>query len=367
MPPARSNARRAPRPAGAGRPSGRRATSSARRTVGASAGSSAARLASAAAARLEAELAPEREQALERLGLVAVARDDQRAGRAGRVSPEASASSAQKSAKRARAAQAELEQRALAELRLGDRREHARGDLPGAGIAGVEHDGAQAALGRAPRARQADRAATGDGDVKRTRGHCWTFPPYAGTTRIRFDGRRPAAALSARFAGSRSWACMVAAVMSPRERLATARLYLVCDARPLGWLRAALRGGVDLVQLRDKTLDDDGIVAAARAFRAAATRPARCSSSTTGPTWWRRATPTACTSARTTRRPRRRARRSGRTRIVGRSTHAPAQADAAQADPDVDYLAVGPGARDADQARPPGRGARVRRVRGAHA
>jgi thiamine-phosphate pyrophosphorylase len=32
----------------------------------------------------------------------------------------------------------------------------------------------------------------------------------------------------------------------------------------------------------------------------------------------------------------------GPDRIVGRSTHAPEQADAAQADPDVDYLAVGP-------------------------
>jgi thiamine-phosphate pyrophosphorylase len=32
----------------------------------------------------------------------------------------------------------------------------------------------------------------------------------------------------------------------------------------------------------------------------------------------------------------------GPDRIVGRSTHAPAQADAADADPDVDYLAAGP-------------------------
>jgi thiamine-phosphate pyrophosphorylase len=32
----------------------------------------------------------------------------------------------------------------------------------------------------------------------------------------------------------------------------------------------------------------------------------------------------------------------GEERIVGRSTHAPAQAAVAQADPDVDYLAVGP-------------------------
>jgi len=44
-----------------------------------------------------------------------------------------------------------------------------------------------------------------------------------------------------------------------RERLRTARLYFCCDARPRGedpepLLRAALRGGVDIVQLREKTL-----------------------------------------------------------------------------------------------------------------
>src|SRR5918997_3874066 len=56
--------------------------------------------------------------------------------------------------------------------------------------------------------------------------------------------------------------------MTPRERLATARLYLVCDARPREWLQAAVRGGVDILQLRDKTLEDNGLIAAARDFRA---------------------------------------------------------------------------------------------------
>ena len=41
----------------------------------------------------------------------------------------------------------------------------------------------------------------------------------------------------------------------PRERLAHARLYLVCDARPRAFLEAALHGGVDIVQLRDKGPD----------------------------------------------------------------------------------------------------------------
>jgi thiamine-phosphate pyrophosphorylase len=56
-----------------------------------------------------------------------------------------------------------------------------------------------------------------------------------------------------------------------REWLAQSRLYLVCDAsppRPLeDLLRAALQGGVDIVQLRDKEGNDADIVAAGRVFR----------------------------------------------------------------------------------------------------
>src|SRR5215216_4636485 len=63
--------------------------------------------------------------------------------------------------------------------------------------------------------------------------------------------------------------------MTPRDRIGACRLYLVCGARGGGaplraFLDAALRGGVDIVQLRDKTLDDAGIVEAATTFRAAA-------------------------------------------------------------------------------------------------
>lgn len=59
-----------------------------------------------------------------------------------------------------------------------------------------------------------------------------------------------------------------------RQRLSRSRLYLVLEARPHGedpgrLLDAALRGGVDVVQLRDKQLGDDALVAAAGAFRAA--------------------------------------------------------------------------------------------------
>jgi thiamine-phosphate pyrophosphorylase len=57
-----------------------------------------------------------------------------------------------------------------------------------------------------------------------------------------------------------------------RERLRTARLYFVCDAMPGGrdpeaLLHAALSGGVDIVQLREKELDRDEIERSARTFR----------------------------------------------------------------------------------------------------
>ena len=130
--------------------------------------------------------------------------------------------------------------------------------------------------------------------------------------------------------------------MTPRDRLRDARLYLVCEAHPRAFLEAALRGGVDLIQLRDRSLDDAGLVAAARHFRAAADahgalfilndRPdlvAACGADGVH-VGQDDATPAQARAA------------VGPERIVGRSTHAPAQAAAALADPDVDYLAAGP-------------------------
>jgi thiamine-phosphate pyrophosphorylase len=56
-----------------------------------------------------------------------------------------------------------------------------------------------------------------------------------------------------------------------RERLRTARLYFVCDARPVtdleSLLRAALTGGADIVQLREKELGRAEIERAAATFR----------------------------------------------------------------------------------------------------
>jgi thiamine-phosphate pyrophosphorylase len=57
-----------------------------------------------------------------------------------------------------------------------------------------------------------------------------------------------------------------------RERLRTARLYFVCEALPRGedpeaLLHAALNGGVDIVQLREKELGRDEVERSAQTFR----------------------------------------------------------------------------------------------------
>jgi thiamine-phosphate pyrophosphorylase len=57
-----------------------------------------------------------------------------------------------------------------------------------------------------------------------------------------------------------------------RERLRTARLYFVCEAMPRGespepLLQAALAGGADIVQLREKELDRELAERSARTFR----------------------------------------------------------------------------------------------------
>jgi thiamine-phosphate pyrophosphorylase len=54
-----------------------------------------------------------------------------------------------------------------------------------------------------------------------------------------------------------------------RDRLTRSRLYLVLAGSDAHVLEPALRGGVDIVQLRDKELADAELVAAAEPFRAA--------------------------------------------------------------------------------------------------
>jgi thiamine-phosphate pyrophosphorylase len=130
--------------------------------------------------------------------------------------------------------------------------------------------------------------------------------------------------------------------VSPRQRIGQARLYLVCDARPREFLAAALRGGVDVIQLRDKALDDDGLVTAAREFRAAADAHGALFVLNDRPDLVAACAADGVHVGQDDAAPADARAAVGPQAIVGRSTHAPGQAAAADADPDVDYLAVGP-------------------------
>lgn len=86
------------------------------------------------------------------------------------------------------------------------------------------------------------------------------------------DGPRPSVTIAAMVERTDPAPGATADPDERRRRLQDARLYLVMEARPGGraageLLRAALAGGVDLVQLREKQADDRGLSEAAREFR----------------------------------------------------------------------------------------------------
>jgi thiamine-phosphate pyrophosphorylase len=123
------------------------------------------------------------------------------------------------------------------------------------------------------------------------------------------------------------------------ERLRAARLYLVCPARPRAWLEAAVRGGVDLIQLRDKDAADGELVVAAAEFRAAADargalfilndRPDLVPATAADGVHLGQDDGSSVAARAVV----------GPERIVGRSTHSPEQIAAGE---DADYIAVGP-------------------------
>jgi thiamine-phosphate pyrophosphorylase len=133
-------------------------------------------------------------------------------------------------------------------------------------------------------------------------------------------------------------------VDSRRERLRRARLYFVTDVRPglEELLAAALAGGVDMVQLRDKSASDDELVRAAAVFRRLCDEH--------GALFWLNDRPDlveACgadgvhvgqddMSAAEARAA------VGADRLVGLSTHSPEQLDRALASGEADQLSVGP-------------------------
>ena len=131
---------------------------------------------------------------------------------------------------------------------------------------------------------------------------------------------------------------------SRRERLRRARLYFVTDVQPRleELLTAALAGGVDMVQLRNKAAGDDEFVRAAAVFRRLCDEH--------GALFWLNDRPdlvAACGAdgvhVGQDDMPVVEARRvAGNDVLVGLSTHSRAQLDAAVAAGDADQLSVGP-------------------------
>jgi thiamine-phosphate pyrophosphorylase len=126
-----------------------------------------------------------------------------------------------------------------------------------------------------------------------------------------------------------------------RERLRRARLYLVVDAAAEPVIEPALRGGVDMVQLREKDADDDAILRAAASFRTLCDEH--------GALFWLNDRPDLAHAAGADGihvgqddMPLAEAReRAGERLLIGLSTHAPEQFDAALAS-GADQISVGP-------------------------
>jgi thiamine-phosphate pyrophosphorylase len=131
-----------------------------------------------------------------------------------------------------------------------------------------------------------------------------------------------------------------------RARLASTRLYLVCDAAPGGReaadvLGPALEAGVDIVQLRDKRLDDAELLSAAERFRALCEARGALFFVNDRPDLARRAGADGVHVGQDDMDVARARELAGPELLVGRSTHAPDQLAAAHED-GADYIAVGP-------------------------
>ena len=131
---------------------------------------------------------------------------------------------------------------------------------------------------------------------------------------------------------------------SRRERLRRARLYFVTDVRPglAELLAAALSGGVDMVQLRDKTASDAELMRAAALFRRACDEHDAL--------FWLNDRPDLAVAAgadgvhvgQDDLAPAAARQLAGQEMLIGQSTHSPGQLDAALADGAADQLSVGP-------------------------
>lgn len=133
---------------------------------------------------------------------------------------------------------------------------------------------------------------------------------------------------------------------SARDRLAEARLYLVCDGRPGGRsleevLPAAIAGGVDVVQLREKELSERELLPI---VTEAAAICRELGALFVVNDWPQVALSCAADGVHVGQDdlpPSQVRELVGAEMLIGLSTHAPAEIDAAAAEP-VDYIGVGP-------------------------
>jgi len=126
------------------------------------------------------------------------------------------------------------------------------------------------------------------------------------------------------------------------QRLARARLYLVCDASFSGvGLRAALAGGADIVQLRAKDIGDGAVLAAAAEFRRAADEHGALFILNDRPDLAAAAGADGVHLGQEDPAPAHARAVVGDDAVIGLSTHSSAQADAAQGS-GADYFCVGP-------------------------
>lgn len=131
-----------------------------------------------------------------------------------------------------------------------------------------------------------------------------------------------------------------------RRRLADARLYLCCDRTAgggdlAGFLDAVLSAGVDIVQLRDKHALEDDLFEAGPVFRAAALRHGALFVLNDEPLFAADLDADGVHLGQDDAPVREGRRAVGADRLVGLSTHAAEEVDAAVGS-DCDYFAVGP-------------------------
>lgn len=126
-----------------------------------------------------------------------------------------------------------------------------------------------------------------------------------------------------------------------RQRLAAARLYLVCDGRDDEFLEAALRGGVDIVQLRVKGSPPEAIEQDARRVRRRCQDRGALFIVNDHPELAAEVDAHGVHLGQEDVSPAEARQIVGPERLIGLSTHTPDQIDAAAEAP-VDYIGVGP-------------------------